>query len=45
MPGNRILQLPAGKLILSNILFTERSNFVLRGAGAGAGGTEILVKS
>ncbi len=41
MQGNIILQLPAGKLILSNILFIERSNFVLRGAGAGIGGTEI----
>jgi len=41
MAGNIVLQLPEGKLILSNILFIERSNFVLRGAGAGEGGTEI----
>lgn len=41
MPGNIVLQLPAGKLILSDVLYIERSNFVLRGAGVGAGGTEI----
>ncbi|WP_117880453.1 DUF4955 domain-containing protein [Aureibaculum luteum] len=41
MSGNIILQLPAGKLILSNILYIERSNFVLRGTGIGKGGTEI----
>lgn len=41
IPGNITLQLPAGKLILSSILFIERSNFVLRGAGSGTGGTEI----
>jgi hypothetical protein len=36
-----VLQLPAGKLILSDILYIERSNFVLRGAGMSEGGTEI----
>ncbi len=41
MPGNIVLQLPAGKLILSDILYIERSNFILRGAGIGEGGTEI----
>jgi hypothetical protein len=30
--GNVVLQLPAGKIILSDILYIERSNFVLRGA-------------
>ena len=40
--GNVILQLPAGKLILSDILYIERSNFVLRGAGSGKEGTEIF---
>ena len=41
MAGNVVLQLPSGKLILSEILYIERSNFVLRGAGIGEGGTEI----
>jgi hypothetical protein len=40
--GNVVLQLPAGKLILSDILYIERSNFVLRGAGSGKEGTEIF---
>ncbi len=39
--GNVVLQLPAGKIILSEILYIERSNFVLRGLGSGAQGTEI----
>jgi len=42
LEGNIVLQLPPGKLILSDILYIERSNFVLRGAGAGEGGTEIF---
>lgn len=41
MKENIILQLPAGRIILSEILFIERSNFVLRGAGVGEDGTEI----
>ncbi len=41
MEGNIILQLPPGRIILSEILFIERSNFVLRGAGVGKYGTEI----
>lgn len=36
-----ILQLPAGRVILSEILYIQRSNFVLRGAGSDMGGTEI----
>ena len=40
--GNVVLQLPAGRLILSAVLYLERSNFVLRGAGTGVGGTEIF---
>lgn len=40
--GNVVLQLPAGKIILSDILYVERSNFVLRGAGSGKEGTEIF---
>ena len=39
--GNIILQLPAGRIILSNIVYIERSNFVLRGSGSGENGTEI----
>jgi hypothetical protein len=38
---NVILQLPAGQLILSDIIYIERSNFVLRGTGSGENGTEI----
>lgn len=41
MKGKVVLQLPPGKLILSDILYIERSNFVLRGEGTGKGGTEI----
>lgn len=39
--GNVILQLPAGRIILSDILYIERSNFVLRGTGSAENGTEI----
>jgi len=39
--GNVVLQLPAGRIILSEIVYIERSNFVLRGAGSGENGTEI----
>jgi hypothetical protein len=39
--GKVTLQLPAGRLILSDILYLERSHFVLRGAGTGNNGTEI----
>ncbi|HSD06809.1 hypothetical protein [Flavobacterium sp.] len=39
--GNVTLQLPAGRIILSDILYIERSNFVLRGTGSGDNGTEI----
>ncbi|MFH7018433.1 hypothetical protein [Flavobacterium sp. FlaQc-47] len=39
--GNVILQLPAGRIILSDIVYIERSNFVLLGAGSGEKGTEI----
>ena len=42
IPGPVVLKLPAGQLILSDILYIERSNFVLRGAGSGIGGTEIF---
>ena len=39
--GDVVLQLPAGRLILSDILFLERSNLTLRGAGSGENGTTI----
>jgi len=39
--GNVVLQLPAGRIIISEIIYIERSNFVLRGAGTGEMGTEI----
>ena len=42
LSGNVILELPAGKLILSDILYIERSNFIIRGAGSGTDGTEIF---
>jgi hypothetical protein len=40
--GSVVLQLPAGRIILSDILYIERSNFVLRGTGSGNRGTEIF---
>lgn len=39
--GKVILQLPAGKLILSDIIYIERSEFVLRGAGSDENGTQL----
>lgn len=39
--GKVTLQLPSGRLILSDILYLERSHFVLRGTGVGGQGTEI----
>lgn len=42
LKGDVALQLPAGRLILSEVLYLERSNFVLRGAGSGKEGTEIF---
>lgn len=39
--GDVILQLPAGRIILSDVLYLERSNFVMRGAGSGKEGTDI----
>jgi hypothetical protein len=39
--GNVILQLPPGRIILSEIIYLERSNFTLRGAGKGEMGTEL----
>ncbi|MFT4800508.1 MAG: hypothetical protein ACI93N_000266 [Flavobacteriaceae bacterium] len=39
--GNVVLQFPAGRFILSEILYISRSNFILRGAGSGLGGTTL----
>lgn len=41
--GTVVLRLPAGKIILSEILYIERSNFVLQGAGDVEGGTVIYM--
>ncbi len=37
------IQLPAGKIILSDVLYFERSNMVFSGAGSGEFGTEIFI--
>jgi len=42
LKGDVVLLLPAGRLILSEVVYLERSNFVLRGAGSGKEGTEIF---
>lgn len=39
--GPVTIQLPAGKIILSEILFLKRSNLVFKGAGSGDGGTTL----
>jgi len=39
--GPVVLQLPKGKIILSDILYIERSNLILRGTGSGDNGTII----
>ena len=41
--GTVVLSLPPGKLILNDILYIERSDFVLQGAGNGKGGTTIYI--
>ena len=43
LKGPVTLQLPAGKIIISGVLYIERDNFVLRGAGIGESGTEIYL--
>lgn len=40
--GKVIIQLPPGRIIISDIIYLERSNLVLRGAGSGKKGTEIF---
>lgn len=39
--GKVTLQLPPGRIILSDILYIERGDFVLKGSGSGNLGTEI----
>ncbi|MEP4052152.1 MAG: NosD domain-containing protein [Litorimonas sp.] len=39
--GPVIVQLPKGRVIVSDILRIERSNIVFRGAGSGANGTDL----
>jgi len=39
--GAVIVQLPAGRIIVSDLLKIQRSNIVLRGAGSGPDGTDI----
>jgi hypothetical protein len=41
--GPVVLQLPAGRVQLSQVLRIERSDFILAGTGNGTGGTEIYV--
>lgn len=41
--GPVVLQLPPGRFILTDILYIERSDFVLRGAGSGEGGTTLYM--
>ncbi len=39
--GKVTVQLPAGRVQIGEVIPLERSNFVLRGAGSGDGGTEL----
>jgi hypothetical protein len=39
--GRVVLGVPKGRFVVSDILFVERGDFVLRGAGSGPGGTVI----
>ena len=41
--GWAVVELPAGEVELRNLLFIERGQFVLRGAGSGAGGTVLSI--
>lgn len=38
-----VVELPAGEVELRNLLFIERGDFVLRGAGSGEGGTVLSI--
>ncbi|PAP75877.1 hypothetical protein [Rubrivirga marina] len=41
--GWAVVELPAGKVELRNLLFIERDSLVLRGAGSGDGGTVLSI--
>ena len=41
MDGNVVLSFPPGRFIVKDILYIQRSNFVLRGAGSGRNGTSL----
>ena len=41
--GPVLMRLPAGRFILKDILFIERSDFVLQGAGSGEDGTTLYM--
>ncbi|MDT7856559.1 glycosyl hydrolase family 28-related protein [Rubrivirga sp. S365] len=41
--GPVLVRLPAGRLVLTDILYIERSDFVLQGAGGGADGTTLYM--
>lgn len=43
VPGRVVLELPPGRVQLSAILSIDRSDFVLRGAGSGQGGTDLFM--
>ena len=42
-PGMAVVKFPAGKFILSKMLYIDRSNFVLQGSGSGNNGTTIYL--
>ncbi len=44
MEGPVVLHIPAGRYHISDILFIERSDFVLQGAGSGENGTVIAIE-
>jgi Pectate lyase superfamily protein len=41
--GPAVLQFPAGRFIVRDILYLERSDFILRGAGSAPGGTVLEI--
>jgi len=43
MDGDLTLQLPPGRIILSEVLYLQRSHFVIRGSGTGENGTELYI--
>jgi hypothetical protein len=45
IPGPVVLRFPVGKFLVRDILYIERSNLVLQGAGSGSNGTIFSVSS